>query len=94
MGEYYWGRDDSNVNPIPDLGGSFNAWCARDGANSRDPTLFFYPDNADSWMVYGPFSLEKYNEARLEFLYWNKSEEDYDFLYYWLLRTARFLVEE
>lgn len=69
--EYFWGKDDFNPN-----NGNYSAWCARDGANGLDPANFFYPANADSWMVYGPFSLENYDEAVLEFWYWNKSEDD------------------
>lgn len=70
-GEYYWGKDDYKPHA-----GLYSAWCARDGANGLDPAFFLYPPYVDSWMVFGPFSLEGYDEANLEFYYWNQSEDD------------------
>lgn len=70
--EYFWGKDDYK----PRAGGDYSACCARDGASGRDPENWLYSSNANSWMVYGPFSLEFYTEAVLEFWYWNRSEDD------------------
>ncbi|OGO28847.1 MAG: hypothetical protein A2Z16_11150 [Chloroflexi bacterium RBG_16_54_18] len=73
-GEYYW--DDDDYLPHTD---SWSAWAARGGANGLDPQFYYYPDNMDSWMVYGPFDLSDCSEAEYNFYYWNQSEPNYDF---------------
>jgi hypothetical protein len=75
-GEYYW--DDDDYRPYR---GSWSAWCARGGANGRKPPAN-YPNNAKSWMVYGPFSLVDARDAGVDFYYWLRSERCCDFLYW------------
>jgi hypothetical protein len=72
-GEYFW--DDDDFKPH---NGSWSAWAANGGANGLDPALYYYPNNAGSWMVYGPFDLSDANDAELQFYYWNQSEINYD----------------
>ena len=48
----YWGA----VNNISHTG-SYSAWCASAGTNGISPNLGYYPDNTNSWMIYGPFDL-------------------------------------
>jgi hypothetical protein len=76
--ERYWGKDDFKPHT-----GSYSAWSERNGENGKDPEDFFYPINSNSWMVYGPFNLKNYSEAKLEFWYWNRSEKDADY-FEWL----------
>lgn len=74
-GVQYW--DDTSYMRYS---GSWSGWAARGGANGRDPRDSFYPNNACSWMVYGPFSLSRAQNALLTFKYWNQSERNYDWL--------------
>jgi hypothetical protein len=71
-GEYYW--DDNSYRPFL---GSWSAWPANGGANAIAPPAN-YPNNMDSWMVYGPFDLSDAVDARLTFFYWLSTEVDYD----------------
>jgi hypothetical protein len=72
-GEYYWDDDDY----LPHSGG-WSAWPANGGADGLDPEYYYYPNNMDSWMVYGPFDLSDANDAELLFYYWNQSEVNWD----------------
>lgn len=74
-GEYFW--DDDNYRPHTN---SWSAWPARGGANGVAPQTYYYPNNAQSWMVYGPFDLRDAAAAELQFYYWNQSEQNYDWL--------------
>jgi hypothetical protein len=74
-GEYYW--DDDDFKPHA---GSWSAWPANGGADWLDPLTSDYPNDMDSWMVYGPFDLSDSDDASLRFYYWNDSEENYDYL--------------
>ncbi len=73
-GEYYW--DDDNYKPH---WGSWSAWCADAGANGLNPEFDLYPNNAKSWLMYGPFDLSSHSDAELQFYYWNQSEAGYDY---------------
>lgn len=75
-GQYYW--DDTNYKPYT---GAWSAWAARGGANGLNPSIYNYPNNMRSWMVYGPFDLSNATDANLTFYYWNRSEANYD--YFW-----------
>jgi hypothetical protein len=68
-GEYYWARDDFKPH-----GGNYSAWCAGGGEDGLDPENNNYPNNCNSWLVYGPFSLRNATNARLSFHLWIKSE--------------------
>lgn len=73
-GEYYW--DDDDYKPYS---GGWSAWAANGGANALDPQYYYYPNNMQSWMVYGPFDLSNAADAELLFYYWNQSELNYDY---------------
>ena len=73
-GEYYWAADDYKP-----YSGLMSAWPAKGGANGLDPTSFYYPNNVNSWMMYGPFDLSNSSDAELLFYYWNSSEPNYDY---------------
>ena len=73
-GEYYW--DDDDYKPYA---GSWSAWPANGGADGVDPESYYYANDMDAWMVYGPFDLSDANDAHLQFWYWNQSEEHYDY---------------
>ena len=55
--------------------GSWSAYCVDTGVSPPGP----YPNNANAWMVYGPFSLADADDAQVDFWYRNKSETDYDY---------------
>jgi len=77
-GEYYW--DDDDYKPHS---GAKSAWCAKGGANGLDPAYNNYPNNCQSYMIYGQFNLSDAQEARLSFYYWNKSESNNDLFTVW-----------
>lgn len=62
--------------------GSWSAWAANGCADGLDPAVFYYPNDMDSWMVYGPFSTSGAKSANLKFNYWNQSELGWDYLYW------------
>lgn len=72
-GQYYW--DDDDFKPRTDY---WSAWEANGGTNGLDPASNNYPNNLDSWMMYGPFDLSNCSTADFEFYYWNKSETNFD----------------
>lgn len=76
-GFYCW--DDDDFWPFS---GFWSAWPANGCGNAVDPQFFFYPNNMDSWMTYGPFSLVGTKQAQLNFRYWNDSEKKYDWFYW------------
>ncbi|HAW50351.1 TPA: hypothetical protein DCX16_05335 [bacterium] len=78
-GEYYWGITD-----YKSYQGKNSAWCARSGANGLDPKYHDYPNNCNSWMVYGPFNLRDTIVGSLTFYYWLKSELGHDWLYWFV----------
>lgn len=75
-GEYYWDDDDYWYD-LPQ-NSSWTAWAANGGANGVDPEYYNYPNNANSWMTYGPFDLSTYSYADVLFSYSNISEENCD----------------
>ena len=73
-GEYYWGKRNCRA-----YAGSYSGWVV--GAGAQGSTLSCgdnYPNEAESWMVYGPFSLSSTTAADLKFKLWLNSESDYD----------------
>lgn len=74
FGNPTWDGDDYNPHS-----GSWSAWCANGGSLGLDPQYSHYPNNMNSWMVYGPFSLSDAVDAELLFYYWNLSELNYDY---------------
>lgn len=74
--------DDVGCNA---LYGSWAVWPANEGGNGLDPcapTLDPYPDNMDSWLIYGPFNLADAKFASYDFFFRMVSESDYDFLFW------------
>jgi hypothetical protein len=57
-------------------------WPAAGCQDGVDPLQFLYPNHADSWLVYGPFSLADAASAQMNFSLWAQLEEGYDFLYW------------
>ena len=77
-GDYFWDEDDYRAHA-----GTFSAWAANGGANGLDPAVSLYPNDTQSWMVYGDFDLTGYSAAKLDFWYWNQSEQNWDW-FYWM----------
>jgi hypothetical protein len=59
--------------------GSRSAFCAGGGSEGVAP-FENYPNNMETWMVYGPFSLADATGAELNYYFWLDSEYDWDFL--------------
>jgi serine protease len=73
-GEYYWGKRNCRA-----YSGSSSGWGVGAGAQGSGLGCGAnYPDDADSWMTYGPFSLANTTAADLRFKLWTYSERDYD----------------
>jgi hypothetical protein len=73
-GEYYWGK-----RTCKPYAGSYSGWSVGGGANGTALACGSnYPDNAESWMVYGPFSLVGATAGDLSFKLWLNSEENND----------------
>ena len=70
----YWGATNNFYHS-----GSKSAWCARSGPGGVDPRYYYYPNNVNSWMTYGPFSLYNIQSALVHFYYWNRSESNHDY---------------
>ncbi|MGB3702752.1 MAG: hypothetical protein WA997_15920 [Anaerolineales bacterium] len=76
-GTYFWAKKDCNPNT-----GSYSAWAVGGGAEGSVLACGSdYPDNARSWMVYGPFSLADATDAEFRFMYWLNSEPSNDVLF-------------
>jgi len=56
--------------------GSWSGYCVGSSVSPPGP----YPSNANSWMIYGPFSLSDASDARVDFYRWLDTEQDYDYL--------------
>lgn len=73
-GQYYWARRSCRAYQ-----GSYSAWAVGGGAQGSGLSCGSnYPNNADSWMIYGPFSLADATDAELSFQLWLNSESGYD----------------
>jgi len=59
--------------------GGWSGYCVGSSVSPPGP----YPSNANSWMVYGPFSLVGATDAKLDFYRWLNTEADYDY-FKWL----------
>ncbi len=65
-GSYSWAR--RNCRPY---GGDYSAWAVGGGSSGATlPCASNYPNNVDSWIGYGPFSLEDATAATLNFQLW------------------------
>jgi len=73
-GEFYW--DKRNCRPYA---GSYSGWAVGGGGNGKSLSCgSLYPDDAESWMLYGPFSLVGATAGELRFKVWQYSELSYD----------------
>jgi len=59
--------------------GNWSAWAAGGGADGV-PGGTNYPDNLDSWLVYGPFDLSDASAAAVDFALWMQTESGYDYV--------------
>jgi hypothetical protein len=65
-GEYYWGKRICRT-----FNGSYSGWAVGAGIDGQNlPCGANYPNYADSWMIYGPFSLTDATEAEMRFKAW------------------------
>lgn len=74
----YWGKDD-HINHT--AGGSYSAFCAKEGAAGVDPPAY-YPNDMVAWMVYGPFSLADALDAELNFYLWLATQYGVDWAFW------------
>ena len=66
-GEYWWARQGCRAY----WGSSYSAWAVGGGADgSKLACEEGYPDNANSWMIYGPLSLQDAAMAQMRFQLW------------------------
>lgn len=73
-GEYIWWRRGCRPQA-----GANSAWAVGGGANGSGLACGSnYPDNARSWMVFGPFSLAGATDAELIFDRWSNTEYSFD----------------
>lgn len=73
-GERYWDEDD-----FMPRNGPYSAWPGKGGPNGQDPNLYYYANDMNSWMIYGPVSLADASSAYLSFDYWLSTEASYDY---------------
>ena len=73
-GEYLWAKSNCRV-----YSGNYSGWAIGGGANGSSLGCGSeYPYDADSWMLFGPFSLSDATDAELRFKFWLNSEREYD----------------
>ncbi len=73
-GDYYWAK--RNCRPYQ---GGYSGWGVGGGANGSTLSCGSnYPNYAEGWMVYGPFSLVGASDADLTLKLWLNSELNYD----------------
>ncbi len=80
-GDPTWGDTECRSNSAPS-----SAWPAAGGIEAASACADTYPDDLESWLIYGPFDLSDATAAEVSFDYWLKSEKDYDYLK-WLAST-------
>ncbi len=79
-GQYYWARRACNV-----MSGNYAAWAVGGGADGGALACGnHYPNNADSWAVYGPFSTVGAESATLTLHAYGKAETSIDCTYDYL----------
>ncbi|MDW7680309.1 MAG: hypothetical protein SCK70_07070, partial [bacterium] len=74
--DVFWG-----ANNYKKYVGSWSGFCANDGTDGSGYGGQ-YLNNMKTWMVYGPFSLADANDAWVDFVYWTKTETNYDFVFF------------
>ncbi len=68
-----WGVTSCQADSVPN-----SAWPAAWGRAAAEPCVDNYPDNAESWLVLGPFNLTNAAQAEVSFDYILKTEKDHD----------------
>lgn len=72
---YQW-KDRSCVSSA----GSWSGWAVGGGSNGLQLSCGSnYPNDASTWMIYGPFDLSNATSAELRFQLWLNSETNYDY---------------
>jgi hypothetical protein len=74
FGERYW--DEDNYKP---RNGPNSGWPGKGGPDGQDPNSYYYVDNMNSWMIYGPVSVADASAAYVRFDYWLDTELNYDY---------------
>ena len=73
-----WGKTDFGW-----WSGTWSAWPAAGGADALDPGVtYWYPDNLNTWMEYGPVNLSGMYDAFASFEMYYDTEPDYDWVYF------------
>ncbi len=73
-GEYYWGKRDCRP-----YSGDYSGWAIGDGADgAANACGSNYPNNAQSWLAFGPISLEDATAAEMNFALWLKTRDQGD----------------
>lgn len=62
--------------------GFWSAWPAAGGADRLDPNEYYYPNNLDSWMEYGPLDFSNMADVFVSFGLWYETEPQYDWVYF------------
>lgn len=77
-GDYAWAK--RNCRPY---NGGYSGWAVGGGVDGWNLNCNnSYPNNADSWMIYGPFSLQNATAADLSMMLWYNTEAGYDDICY------------
>jgi predicted secreted protein len=77
-GQYFWGKRNCRA-----FQGSYGGWAVGGGADGSSLVCGNdYPNYAESWMIYGPFSLVGASAAELRFKLWLNSESGHDYVYW------------
>jgi len=73
---YDWGK--RSCRPY---NGSYSGWSVGGGTSGSSlPCSANYPNDAQTWMIYGPFGLIGMTDADMTFKLWLNTERDYDFI--------------
>lgn len=77
-GEYYWAKRNCRA-----YAGGYSGWAVGGGAQGGNLGCYSnYPNNAESWMMYGPFSLADAADADMSFMLWLYAESNADYAYW------------
>lgn len=68
-----WGRTGCR-----EYAGSYAIWPAAAGTGAVAPCVSSYPNNLNSWLIYGPFGLQGATAAEMTFRRWQQVEDGYD----------------
>ncbi len=71
--------DDDDYLPQWD---AWSAWPAAGGTDGLDPEFYYYPNDLNSWMVYGPLDLSNMADVFVSFGLWYQTEPEYDQVFF------------